>query len=232
MNINPKKGNLHKKSVNLFPAPATFKLRRKIFEESTKFIVVRKHSENFSGLVFHFFEGAAPVWEAGVSLQGQTCRFYKVGLVASLLKYLFPDYSKEPFYQEPCLYSNAKAGNWQISKEQEVKISDSDIQVKIHFLKKTQLFWKGESFDFILEKQVFWQVFWKRESFDFILENQVFWKRESFDFILAELDKRAASEEILIDGHFIPYSRYIWSKQPASIIPISFWLLVSLLVPF
>ena len=41
MNINPKKGNLHKKSVNLFPAPATFKLRRKIFEESTKFIVVR-----------------------------------------------------------------------------------------------------------------------------------------------------------------------------------------------
>ena len=40
MNINPKKGNLHKKSVNLFPAPATFKLRRKIFEESTKFIVV------------------------------------------------------------------------------------------------------------------------------------------------------------------------------------------------
>ena len=90
MNINPKKGNLHKKSVNLFPAPATFKLRRKIFEESTKFIVVRKHTRNFSGLIFHFFEGAASVWEAGVSLQGQTCRFYKVGLVASYsLKYFF-----------------------------------------------------------------------------------------------------------------------------------------------
>ena len=55
MNINPKKGNLHKKSVNLFPAPATFKLRRKIFEESTKFIVVRKHAGNFSGLIFIFF---------------------------------------------------------------------------------------------------------------------------------------------------------------------------------
>jgi len=41
MNIDPKKGNLHKKSINLFPAPATFKLRRKIFDESTKFIVVR-----------------------------------------------------------------------------------------------------------------------------------------------------------------------------------------------
>merc|ERR1712192_85168 len=41
MNINPKAGNLHKKSINLFPAPATFKLRKKIFAESTKFIVVR-----------------------------------------------------------------------------------------------------------------------------------------------------------------------------------------------
>ena len=40
MNINPKAGNLHKKSINLFPAPATFKLRKKIFAESTKFIVV------------------------------------------------------------------------------------------------------------------------------------------------------------------------------------------------
>lgn len=40
-NINPKAGNLHKKSINLFPAPATFKLRKKIFAESTKFIVVR-----------------------------------------------------------------------------------------------------------------------------------------------------------------------------------------------
>jgi len=40
-NINPKVGNLHKKSINLFPAPATFKLRKKIFAESTKFIVVR-----------------------------------------------------------------------------------------------------------------------------------------------------------------------------------------------
>jgi len=39
--INPKAGNLHKKSINLFPAPATFKLRKKIFAESTKFIVVR-----------------------------------------------------------------------------------------------------------------------------------------------------------------------------------------------
>ena len=38
--INPKAGNLHKKSINLFPAPATFKLRKKIFAESTKFIVV------------------------------------------------------------------------------------------------------------------------------------------------------------------------------------------------
>ena len=28
------------KRINLFPAPATFKLRRKIFDESTKFIVV------------------------------------------------------------------------------------------------------------------------------------------------------------------------------------------------
>ena len=40
MNINPKADNLHKKSINLFPAPATFKLRKKIFAESTKFIVV------------------------------------------------------------------------------------------------------------------------------------------------------------------------------------------------
>ena len=56
MNINPKKGNLHKKSVNLFPAPATFKLRRKIFEESTKFIVVRNLWILKSFLVdFHFF---------------------------------------------------------------------------------------------------------------------------------------------------------------------------------
>ena len=32
--------------------------------------------------------------------------------------------------------------------------------------------------------------------------------RESFDFILAELEKReAGSEKILIDGHFMPYSR-------------------------
>ena len=108
MNINPKKGNLHKKSVNLFPAPATFKLRRKIFEESTKFIVVRKHAENFFGLIFIFFKGAASVWEAGVSLQGQTCRFYKVGLVASLLKYLFPDYSKEPYVRNPAYIAMRK----------------------------------------------------------------------------------------------------------------------------
>jgi len=38
---NPKSGNLHKTVTNLFPPPATFKLRRKIYEESIKFIIVR-----------------------------------------------------------------------------------------------------------------------------------------------------------------------------------------------
>ena len=226
MNINPKKGNLHKKSVNLFPAPATFKLRRKIFEESTKFIVVRNLWILKSFLVdFSFFLKVRHPFERLVSayrdkLAGFTRLAWLLLIVSSIFSWSF----KRALCQEPCLYSNAKAGDWQISKEQEVKISDSDIQVKIHFLKKTQLFWKGESFDFILEKQVFWQVFWKRESFDFILENQVFWKRESFDFILAELDKRAASEEILIDGHFIPYSRYFLSNQPVQRLLFQFHL--------
>ena len=38
---NPKEGNLHKKIDNLFPAPATFKLRKQIYSESVKFIIVR-----------------------------------------------------------------------------------------------------------------------------------------------------------------------------------------------
>jgi len=38
---NPKEGNLHTKITNLFPAPATFKLRKRIFSESIKFIIVR-----------------------------------------------------------------------------------------------------------------------------------------------------------------------------------------------
>merc|ERR1711936_166512 len=38
---DPKSGNLHTKITNLFPPPATFKLRKQIFSESVKFIVVR-----------------------------------------------------------------------------------------------------------------------------------------------------------------------------------------------
>merc|ERR1712180_219798 len=38
---NPKSGNLHTKITNMFPPPATFKLRKKIFDESTKMIIVR-----------------------------------------------------------------------------------------------------------------------------------------------------------------------------------------------
>ena len=38
---NPKEGNLHSKITNLFPPPATFKLRKQIYSESVKFIVVR-----------------------------------------------------------------------------------------------------------------------------------------------------------------------------------------------
>ena len=38
---SPKEGNLHKKIDNLFPAPATFKLRKQIYSESVKFIIVR-----------------------------------------------------------------------------------------------------------------------------------------------------------------------------------------------
>jgi len=38
---NPKEGNLHSKITNLFPPPATFKLRKKIYSESIKFIIVR-----------------------------------------------------------------------------------------------------------------------------------------------------------------------------------------------
>lgn len=38
---DPKEGNLHSKITNLFPPPATFKLRKKIYKESVKFIIVR-----------------------------------------------------------------------------------------------------------------------------------------------------------------------------------------------
>ena len=38
---DPKEGNLHTKITNLFPPPATFKLRKKIYNESVKFIIVR-----------------------------------------------------------------------------------------------------------------------------------------------------------------------------------------------
>jgi len=38
---DPKNGNLHTKITNLFPPPATFKLRKQIFSESIKFIIVR-----------------------------------------------------------------------------------------------------------------------------------------------------------------------------------------------
>jgi len=38
---DPKNGNLHTKITNLFPPPATFKLRKQIYEESIKFMIVR-----------------------------------------------------------------------------------------------------------------------------------------------------------------------------------------------
>ena len=38
---SPKEGNLHKRITDLFPPPATFKLRKKIFNESIKFLIVR-----------------------------------------------------------------------------------------------------------------------------------------------------------------------------------------------
>jgi len=38
---DPKSGNLHTKITNLFPPPATFKLRKQVFSESVKFIIVR-----------------------------------------------------------------------------------------------------------------------------------------------------------------------------------------------
>merc|ERR1711997_1365874 len=38
---SPKEGNLHTKITNLFPPPATFKLRKQIFSESVKFIIAR-----------------------------------------------------------------------------------------------------------------------------------------------------------------------------------------------
>ena len=38
---SPKEGNLHTKITNLFPPPATFKLRKQIYSESVKFIIVR-----------------------------------------------------------------------------------------------------------------------------------------------------------------------------------------------
>jgi len=44
---DPKSGNLHTKITNLFPAPASHKLRKRIFDESTKFIVVRHPFERF-----------------------------------------------------------------------------------------------------------------------------------------------------------------------------------------
>lgn len=44
---NPKSGNLHKKITDLFPPPGTNKLRKRIFDESTKFIVVRHPFERF-----------------------------------------------------------------------------------------------------------------------------------------------------------------------------------------
>ena len=38
---SPKEGNLHSKITNLFPPPATFKLRKQIYSESVRFIIVR-----------------------------------------------------------------------------------------------------------------------------------------------------------------------------------------------
>ena len=41
------------------------------------------------------------------------------------------------------------------------------------------------------------------------ISKNILFTRESFDFILAELEKReAGSDKLLIDGHFMPYSRY------------------------
>jgi len=39
--IDPKVGNLHTRITNIFPAPTGYKLRKKIFEESLKFLIVR-----------------------------------------------------------------------------------------------------------------------------------------------------------------------------------------------
>ena len=39
--LSAKSGNLHKRITDLFPPPATFKLRKKIFAESLKFLIVR-----------------------------------------------------------------------------------------------------------------------------------------------------------------------------------------------
>ena len=63
-NINPKVGNLHKKSINLFPAPATFKLRKKIFAESTKFIVVSEPQsvKTFFKMLNPNFRKCAPIF--------------------------------------------------------------------------------------------------------------------------------------------------------------------------
>ena len=121
-----KKHWINTKKINLFSAPATFKLRRKIFDESTKFIVVSgwltwKWSSDLKVL---FSAGSTSFWEASVCVQRQTGRVHKV-----LLFVFFFFWDEYLWLQEPYLSFNEEASNWKIQKKQEVKISNSNFQV-------------------------------------------------------------------------------------------------------
>ena len=109
MNINPKKGNLHKKSVNLFPAPATFKLRRKIFEESTKFIVVRNLWILKSFLVdFSLFLRCGIRLRGWCQLTGTNLPVLQGWLACFSSQVFFPDYSKDPYVRNPAYIAMRK----------------------------------------------------------------------------------------------------------------------------
>jgi len=115
--VDPKVGNLHTRITNLFPAPATFKLRKQIFEESLKFIIVR-----------HPFERLVSAYRD--KLAGYSRNPHYLGMRQLIIQ----KYRKKPTLNKSTIPTFRESVDFVLDELTAMEEGSSDINIDGHFM--------------------------------------------------------------------------------------------------